>query len=87
MVSYGPTFFSYRAHTIPRGPINTVFSFTDHCTEGRTLKNRMGPYWSIRCRIGVARIFNWEGLKFNKSYPTAGTDPENFIAVGDADLN
>ena len=28
--------------------------------------------------IGVARICNWGELKFKKSYPTAGTDPENF---------
>ena len=41
--------------------------------------------------IGVARIFNLargggEGLKFNKSYSTAGTGPENF-GGRDADLN
>ena len=36
--------------------------------------------------IGVARIFSWGELKFNKSYLTAGTDPENFSGRN-ADLN
>ena len=36
--------------------------------------------------IGVARIFDWVGLKFKKSYPTAETDPEN-CGGGNADMN
>ena len=43
-------------------------------------------FFYIPVVIGVARIFNWGGLRFNKSYPTAGTDPENFSG-GYADLN
>ena len=38
-------------------------------------------YFHVALTIDVATIFNWGGgggAKFKKSYPTAGTNPENF---------